>query len=340
MSVVLGIDAGGTSMRFRRVFFNGSLAARDKKTDTPTTRNIPSKNPRDAIAAMINKIVTELDSDTLIPEAIGISFAGPVTKDGTVVVAPNIWGSTERNVALAKMVSEATEKDTWVGNDMTAAAYRERQWGQGQNLESFLLITVSSGVGSKICIDGKVLLGWNGIAGEIGHMVIDPSSNIPCGCGGYGHLESLASGIAAERVAKNLAQQDRTLFNGSNVNEMTGGDISKITTRAIATAAGQEDAFALRILHEVCRPLAIGINHTWATSATERVFIIGGFALGVGDTYLKVLREEVNELGLMGIGTNEIEAFTRTLIVNGTDDDNSGVIGAAAGAFNHFQIAA
>jgi len=339
MDAILGIDGGGTSLRFRLVSRNGQLLGREKKIPTPTIRSIPSGNPKEALKSMIEEIARVTKNNNTF-KAIGISFAGPVTQDGTVVVAPNIWGPTERNVALAKMVTKSTGIPTWVGNDMTAAAYRERQWGQGQGLESFLLITVSSGVGSKIFTNGQVLLGWNGIAGEIGHMVIDPSSKITCGCGGSGHLESLASGIAAERVAKDLAQQERSSFNVSKIHEIIDGNINKITTRVIANAAGQEDAFALRILHEVCRPLAIGINHTWATSATERVFIIGGFALGVGKTYLNVLREEVNNIGLMGIGVNEIESFTKTLIVNGTDDDNSGVIGAAAGAINHFQIAA
>ncbi|OGC23632.1 hypothetical protein A2291_01000 [candidate division WOR-1 bacterium RIFOXYB2_FULL_42_35] len=103
-------------------------------------------------------------------------------------------------------------------------------------------------------------------------------------------------------------------------------------TRLALVKNGKRDGFALDVVRQVAHPLAIGINHIWASSAPERFYIVGGFARGVGERYLNVLRAEVSQLGLFGFEPAETHAFARRLIVFGKDDDNGGVHGAAIAA--------
>lgn len=255
------------------------------------------------------------------PDGIGISIAGPVKPNGTVVIAPNIWGSSIANYPLAEEIESRTRIPTTVVNDITAAARREKIFGKAAGLSSFQIITVSSGIGSKVFANGQVIIGENGEAGEIGHLVIDPTSRLQCGCGGYGHLESFASGLAAERIAKEMAQSDRKKFERSLLYQISSGSVNNIDNRLIAAAARSTDPFTLQVIEAVCRPLARTIADLWKEAKVEKYFIIGGFALGVGQPYLDTLRRMINEAGLNG-----------ELIVTGTDDDNSGLIGAAAAA--------
>lgn len=322
-SRILVFDIGGTSTRQGIVNARGKLF-KTKKWDTPTYRNSGSTPVHLLPQLLIDRIVNAMPGRRL--DGIGISFAGPVTPRGTVVRAPNIWGSSIANFPLAEEIATKTGVPTTVVNDMTAAAWREKMFGKAAGLSSFQIITVSSGIGSKVFANGQVIIGENGEAGEIGHLVIDPTSRLQCGCGGYGHLESFASGLAAERIAKEMAQSDHETFVRSLLYQISSGNIDNIDNRLIAAAANSADPFTLQVIEAICRPLARTIADLWKETKVEKYFIIGGFALGVGQPYLDTFKRMSNEAGLNG-----------ELIVTGTDDDNSGLIGAAAAAFNRLK---
>lgn len=324
---ILSFDVGGTSLRYRLVQ-RGQVLSGGGKVATP------KGTPADFVRSVV-----DISRQFTAVDAIGISFCGATNKEGVVLGAPNLWGPAHAHVQLAKMINEATGIKTVVVNDMTAAAFREAHYGAGKDLSSFFIVTVSSGVGSKLYRDGNIVQGEDGVTGEIGHFVMDPGSEIQCGCGGYGHLESLASGIAAERIVRQLAPGTRyplinsflSLFYRNPLFKLSNGDPNSITNNMLATAASQGDKFALMTLAQVAMPLALGINHVWAMSKPERVIIIGGFALNMGEPYFAALRKSLIKTGLFGI-KDLTDEFLSRLIIRGTDDDNSGIIGAAAAA--------
>jgi glucokinase len=334
---LLAYDIGGTWIRRARVHQDGRLS-RHKKWSTPTKETHAEINPHEVPDVMLREIVESIPTPK--PDAIGISWAGPVNPtNGEILKGPNIWDPSIQNIPLAAQIQKATGIPTTLVNDMTAAALRERHTGLAQGASSFRIITVSSGIGSKLVIDGNVILGKTGTAGEIGHAVVDPQSNIKCGCGGYGHLESLASGNAAKRIAQEMARLNKASFKKSILYQMTDGKPEQVNNELISTAAEQGDPFTMEVLKKVNNPMALKISQLWADYDVDKILIIGGFALGVGTPYFETLRSQVQKAGLFGVDRTD-RAFVDNLIVPGSADDNSGIIGAALAARNMLQQAA
>ena len=323
-------DVGGTWTRHADYTPRGDRLSPIEKTATP----------RGSAPLLINHIATSAVQEPK-PDAVAISFGGPTTAEGVIVRAPNIWSHQETYIPLAAETQQRTGIPTSAVNDMTASAWREKQTGIAFTFPSFLIVTVSSGVGSKLFQNGEVLLGENGIAGEIGHFVMDPNSKLQCGCGQWGHLESFASGIAAERIARERAAKDLVQnYASSALHQWTQGNPGFITNDHLSQLRAENDplSFLKPILEEVTQPLALGINHIWAMSAFEHLVLIGGFALGIGDPYFSALKSRLFKIGLMGIHYPENSPFWNGFIVKGSADDESGLIGAAVAAANRFGL--
>ncbi len=327
--VYVGIDVGGTNYRIGLIHKGKLITGTVHKGDTP------KGTPNDLVKAIGGSVhqIMETDHYASLPQiqGIGISFAGATNDQGVVWKAPNIWGHNVTHIPLATMVRDETGIPTTVINDMTAAAFREKHFGVGRDLNSFLIITVSSGVGAKQWRGNNIIQGEDGVTGEIGHFVIDPFSTVRCGCGGFGHLESLASGMAAEGFAQQMATSDPAFFSQSILYLPAQRSPQNINNHMLAEAAIRSDKLALSVLDRVTMPLAMGINHVWAMSKPEKVIIIGGFALNIGEPYFASLRRALLKTGLFGVNALTHD-FLEKLIIRGTDDDSSGMIGAAAAA--------
>jgi predicted NBD/HSP70 family sugar kinase len=310
----------------------------------------PKGDPRELVAALNTRMREHADFNTI--KGIGISFAGPLN-NGIVSQAPNIWGEQHSNIPLERMIAEATGKPVRMFNDMDSATAREKDYGVGVGVPSFLLTTVSSGVGGRQVINGEVVVGERGIAGEIGHIVLERNSTVKCGCGRFGHLESLASGKGATRVLVSNAL--RSLMNNdghfrasalwqSELGRMSAEELPSCIEKLmdnfmLAKAVEQEDKFALEVLDQVAWPMAMGINIVSALSMPTKVFIMGGFGMGMGEPYLRLLKSNLVKLGMIGIESAELPAFADNLIAWATKDDNSGLIGSATLAEKHIVTA-
>ncbi|MCU0641247.1 MAG: ROK family protein [Candidatus Margulisbacteria bacterium] len=257
-------------------------------------------------------------------DALAVAIAGPVAPGGVVTKAPNIWGPEVEDFPLAFRLASETGLQTTVINDVTAIAWREKMYGTAKQYDEFQVITVSEGLGSKLFTGGQVVIGEDGQAGEIGHLTIKPGSTVHCGCGGYGHLESFTAAPAAERIARELSvgPETSTAYNQSLLAKLTGKGIENLTRAKIAAAAQAGDPFTLAFLSTLCGPLSITIGEVFAKHPVDKFILTGDFTFLIGKPYLDTLNNLVSQ---------EI-IHTEPMVSFGTNDGNSGLIGAGAAA--------
>ncbi|HXG41060.1 MAG TPA: ROK family protein, partial [Candidatus Limnocylindrales bacterium] len=180
---------------------DGSRIAR-VSVETPT-----EDGPEAIVAACIavarsvrERVPADLAPDGL--EAIGISSPGPLDPWAGVVVEPPNLGPRFVDVPLAAELEAALGLPAYLERDTNVAALAEQAYGAGRGIDDFIYLTVSTGVGGAVVTDGRLLLGPDGVAGELGHLVVDFGPDAaPCGCGGFGHVEAYASGRALARDA-------------------------------------------------------------------------------------------------------------------------------------------
>ncbi|HWS87939.1 MAG TPA: ROK family protein, partial [Pyrinomonadaceae bacterium] len=210
----------------------------------------------------------------------------PLSRDrGLILSPPNLPGWDEFPVAA--LVRERLGVPVLLDNDANAAALGEREYGAGRGADNLVYVTISTGIGGGIIVNGRLVHGVGDAAGEVGHMVVEPGGP-PCGCGARGCLEALCSGTSiARRAAERLAGGGRTsmLLEG-------GGGLEGITARAVAEAARAGDAVAGEVWDETVAYLALGLGNVVAALAPEAV-ILGGGVSTAGDQLLVPLRERI-----------------------------------------------
>jgi glucokinase len=242
---------------------------------------------------------------------------GPIDSDaGVVRFAPNLPGW--RDVAVRELLGARSGLPVALENDASAAALGEAVFGAGQPYRHLAHFTLGTGIGGGIVIDRRLYTGATGLAGEFGHMVVDPGGP-PCGCGNYGCLEAFASGSAIERQARMLAGSRRSerLADLLATAEDFGAD-------DVARAAEEGDRAAAELLERAGRYLGAGIAGVINALDPEAVTLSGGL-LKLGARYLQPARDEVRRL-----------AFSTPSILETTLGDDTGVLGAAAVAWERF----
>jgi glucokinase len=265
---------------------------------------------------------------------LGYSIAGPVTEEGVVLKGAQLWGETVTRVPYRDLLEEELGLlgGVVLGNDMWAAAHdimaRGEAWDPPFDVENFCVITVSSGIGSKVALKGEIQLGVSGTGGEIGHMpILLPSEMIPgreCGCGGHYCLEAGASGNANAYRANAQAESPavRATFSASadlidrirKIGLAPGPDLPDRVmeiNRAITAAATEDDAFALHVVDKAIRPIARAVAALEVQLNIESFYFVGGFALALGDTFLRILRGHIVEMGIIGRTRRQLESIGR-----------------------------
>lgn len=186
----IGIDLGGTDIKAGLVTSSGEQIA---FASVPTGADEGREGVIGRIVALVKQMCTHAGERGRI-RAIGIGSPGPInSRKGTIHFAPNLPGW--RNVRLAAIVSRATGIPAFLINDANAAAWGEKCVGAGRDATSFVLYTLGTGIGGGVILDNKLLEGYEGTAGELGHTVIEPGGRL-CGCGNRGCLEAYASAPA------------------------------------------------------------------------------------------------------------------------------------------------
>lgn len=224
-----------------------------------------------------------LQGDT--PSVIGVSFGGPVrASKGLVILSHHVVGW--ENFPLREKLAEEFSAPVAVDNDANVAALGEARFGAGQGCPSLLYITVSTGVGGGWVLDGKIYRGANEMAGEIGHLAIDPLGPV-CVCGRRGCVEVLASGPAIARAAK--ARLEREPQVGLVLRELVENDLSRITAQHVNQAALAGDSLAREVMDAAARALGFGIGHAIVLMNPQRV-VIGGGVSKAGEHYFETVR--------------------------------------------------
>lgn len=275
MSLACGIDVGGTKIAGGIVDGVGTIVE-ELRVESPAT-------DAQAIEAAIEKLVTELRTRHEI-EAVGIGAAGYIDKARSVVLfAPNLaW----RDLDLKADLESRLGLPVVVENDANAAAWGEFQFGAGHDVDDLLLITVGTGVGGGVVLDGALYRGAFGVGAEIGHMRVVPDG-ILCGCGNRGCFEMYASGNALVREARAAARAGSLL--AADLLDRSGGDPDAITGPLITEAARAGDVFALEQLEALGRWLGEGIASLTAV-LDPAVVVVGGGVSAADDLLLDPAR--------------------------------------------------
>ena len=310
----LGIDIGGTITKVGLISKDGEIIS-FAEGDTPK-----SCGP-EAEIGLIAEILDFLKITKNSLLAVGIGVPGPVDRDGIVHSPPNLngWG----DVAIGKIFGEYFQfphDKIVVGNDANFAAMAEYRFGNGSLANPMVMLTLGTGVGGGVIIDGQPMLGKNGFAAELGHIIID-NEGPRCGCGRRGCAEALISHTGIIRTALNILKKDKgSLMWGM----MQNGQFDKLTPKVVQDAADLGDPAANKVLQITANYLGIFLADLINIFNPEKIVIGGGISRW-GDALLEPAKEVAKKSALKHLAKN-------VKIVRAKFSEKAGVLGAAATA--------
>ena len=276
MSLTIGVDVGGTKVLGGVVDQSGKVL-KLARCDTP-------REGGRALTNAISDVAKELMADFTI-DSVGVSAAGFVSSDRkTMLATPNIAGWN--GVNLDSDLTELIGLPVVIENDANAAAWGEARFGAGRGKEHLLMLTVGTGIGGGIVVNGDLYRGAFGIAAEIGHMRVVPDGHL-CGCGARGCFEQYGSGNALLRHAREAIAASPDI--ARNLLSRGDGTIDGLTGQAITEAARDGDAVALAAFNTTGQWLGAGIATLSVILDPERV-VIGGGVIDAGEILLEPTR--------------------------------------------------
>ena len=299
----IGVDLGGTHLRAACVDNAGRILAAERVL---TDRD---GGPH-AVAAQIERLIATMRDDAT--EAVGIGIPGAFDREaGTVLGIPALpgWGG----MPLIARLQDSTGLPCVMENDATAAAIGEWRAGAGKGCAHFVYITISTGIGAGVIVDGRVLLGARGIAGEIGHCRIADASDT-CSCGRIGCWEAVASGTALGRRARRVAEAEPT---GLIASLADGG---QVTAAHVGTAARAGDMRARALLAEEAVWLGYGLVNAQHLYSPERIVMGGGLS-----QLLDLMADDIAAV----VRDRLLPGFPHAPILPAALGDDAGTIGAA-----------
>lgn len=276
MSYTIGIDVGGTKVLGGVVDPDGTILTTSRR-DTP-------REGGSALTQTIADVALELAAQYPVT-AVGLSAAGFVSSDRkTMLATPNIagWNGVQLDAELTALINLPVVLE----NDANAAAWGERTFGAGKGKQNMLMVTVGTGVGGGIIVNGQLLRGAFGIAAEIGHLRVLPEGDL-CGCGARGCFEQYASGNALLRHAREAIAASPDL--ARNLLSRGDGTLEGLTGRAITDAAREGDQVAVSAFNTTAQWLGAGIASLSVILDPECV-VIGGGVVDAGEILLAPTR--------------------------------------------------
>lgn len=309
MSRTLGIDLGGTNIAAGLVEDGRILDAASVKTRAPR----PAEALCDDMAALCRELAARNQTPMGEIPWVGIGTPG-IVWGGTLSDAANLGLAT---APLADLLAARLEKPVFLANDANAAALGESLAGAGRGSHSLVVLTIGTGIGSGIILEGKIHTGFNGAAAELGHMMVQPGGE-PCRCGRRGCLERYCSATALIRETRKAAEQhpDSLLWRHCR------GDLANVSGRTAFAAAREGDKTAQGVLDTFLDYLALGTANVINLLQPE-VFALGGGVSREGEPLLAPLRERVERLTFAG------REGLRTRVVAATLGNDAGILGAA-----------
>jgi glucokinase len=315
---IIGVDLGGTNIVVGAMSADGaqSFAMRS----TPTSAESGADGVADRIVGLIEEVIVETlgltyaSRDDII--GVGIGAPGPLDRDkGIVIVAPNLgW----KNFPLRDRIAERLHLPATLDNDANCATVGEWWQGAARGGTNVIGMTIGTGIGGGLILDGKLFHGSSDVAGEIGHTTIDLNGR-HCKCGNYGCLEAYASGPAIATRAREVLVREET---ASLLPSLVDGKLDAVTAETVYNAAKQGDAVASEIVRDTARYLGAGIANLLNIINADVVVVAGGVTQA-GDALFTPLRAEVRRRAFR-------PAVDATRIVPGELPGTAGVVGAVA----------
>jgi glucokinase len=307
---ILGIDIGGTRLKMARVDHDGTILNR-RIHDTPTNLEDFSTT----LTSQVGKLIHGSDG----PLAVGIGCKGVIdTSSATVLRQPGTFSFLE-DLSFRRLLNPLFKRPVPIhaDNDARVALAGELVWGAAKGKKNVVMLTLGTGVGGALLVEGRIVRGETGAAGLLGHLTIDPDGRF-CDCGNRGCLETVFSARAIEAEALNAVYRGTE----SLLTKRFKHDFSQISCQTVFQAAAEGDQVALTIRDEATSTLAAAIAGLLHVFDPE-VLILGGQIAEAGDCLLEPIREEATWRTKRFLG--------RTVpIVRSQVQDSSGVVGAAA----------
>ena len=311
---VIGLDLGGTNSVFGIVDARGEIKA------TTAIKTGGYTNVEDYVNASVEALQPIIEQVGGIEKikAMGIGAPNGNYYNGTIEFAPNLAWAKNGVVPLAKLFSDQLGVPVALTNDANAAAIGEMVYGVARGMKNFIVITLGTGVGSGIVVNGQLLYGHDGFAGELGHVImVRGAEGRSCGCGRTGCLEAYCSATGVARTARELlAKTDRP----SLLREMNPEDITSLD---VSIAAGKGDELAKEIYEFTGNMLGEACADFAAFSSPEAFIFFGGM-VKAGDLIMEPIKRSYNE-HVMNIFKNKAQ-----FLISGLDGASAAVLGASA----------
>ncbi len=303
----IGVDVGGTKCLGVVLDDDGSILA-ERREPTPVAASGPE------LIDTVTEVAGQLQGDARM--SVGVGVPGLVDTNGTLRFAPNIPGVTELPVRdeLAGRLGVPVQVD----NDATCAAWAEQGVGAGRGRQHMILVTLGTGIGGGIVIDGRLVRGANGFAGEIGHMIVDAVGGLPCPCGQHGCWERYASGSGLGRLGREAAHAGQI----PEVVRLAGGDREAVRGEHVTQAAAAGDPAANEVMARFGWWVALGLANLANAFDTE-CFVLGGGLVEAGAILLEPVRAAFLALVEAADHRPPIDIIPATL------GEHAGAIGAA-----------
>lgn len=311
---VLAADFGGTHLRAAIVHESGEIVFRQER---PTHS---SGTPQGVITQIVDMLVETVEASGVTPDAACIATAGLINaNEGKVILAPNVPGF--RNLVLTTPVAERLGIPAYIENDASAAALGEFRFGAGKGTRHLLHATLGTGIGGGIVVDGKLYRGASGLAGEIGHIIVNPAGP-KCNCGSRGCLEAMVSGVAfAGRAAKLLGERKSPVLH-----EIVG--YGEPTAEHLYEAASRGDITCEAEIRHGGHLLGLGLGSLVNVLNPDAVTLSGGL-LAMGEMLVGPMRAAMYSLAY--------GPAAGTLLRTSELGEDSGLLGAAAVAFERLD---
>ena len=279
--VYIGVDIGGTTVKMGRFSKDGALA---EKWEITTNKENQGENVLPDIAASIKEHVAACYGELL---GVGVGVPGPIAEDGTVLKCANLgWGVFSVKEKVQKLLGI---ENVQIGNDANVASLGEMWKGGGRGYDSIVMVTLGTGVGGGIILGGKILTGFKGAAGEIGHIKVNPNETDVCGCGGTGCLEQYASATGVVRLATKNMKENSSLFGKEH-----------LSAKMVFDAAKEGDGFALEVVEKFGEYLGTALSNVSCVVDTEAI-VIGGGVSRAGKIILDVVSKWYNEKSMFAL---------------------------------------
>lgn len=276
-----GVDIGGTTCKIGLFETTGDLA---EKWEIPTDTSEEGKNILSDIAASLRGKMAERNIGKDEVEGIGIGLPGPVQPDGSVPLCVNLgWKEKDIPKEMGDLMDGIQVK---AGNDANVAALGEMWQGGGKGCRSIVMVTLGTGVGGGIIVDGKIVSGAHGAGGEIGHITVNPHESVPCNCGRKGCLEQYCSATGIARLAQEALAQEHE----ASVLDKA----AEISAKTVFDAYKEQDKLAEQIVEKFARILGRGLSNI-ACVADPEVFVIGGGVSKAGEVLIQAVNQYYKE---------------------------------------------